>query len=426
MYTSKANNGDYKVNKGKNYTIFIHSLFRAGSTYLWNKFRVINGFCCYYEPLNEILCGITSEYEEKDWEKINNHPKLTKPYFQEYYNLINERTNKIPFYKSEFSYGNFSEKKYGEMLKNYFEFLINNVGYKEIPVFKCVRSALRVSWFKREFPNSIHIYLVRNPYDQWESFKRLYRANQSYFIDHTISTAIKLQNKKYFNKIKDFIEILPDIEMDEIYELYKNVYTEDEAYLIFYFTWYIALIENIKNKNIIINMDKLTSDDAYKNEICKLFNEIIGVKIIFDDCKLGKYSNKKTEYMAISHDIENKILKTLNKEHDKFEMECILSEIEKYTDISIKNKHYNIKKIEKEGNKVNKLIKMFNKKIKNLEVQLNEKDKHILMVNNKRTELNKIISDRESDIEKIYKSNAFKIGKIMVYPLKIIKKMIKV
>ena len=35
--------------------IFIHSLFRTGSTYLWSTLKKNKKSICYYEPLNEQL-----------------------------------------------------------------------------------------------------------------------------------------------------------------------------------------------------------------------------------------------------------------------------------------------------------------------------------------------------------------------------------
>ncbi|MEA3115191.1 MAG: hypothetical protein QOG58_4990, partial [Caballeronia sp.] len=38
--------------------LFLHSLFRSGSTYLFEKFRRTDRFYCYQEPCNEALIDL--------------------------------------------------------------------------------------------------------------------------------------------------------------------------------------------------------------------------------------------------------------------------------------------------------------------------------------------------------------------------------
>src|ERR1700761_3229311 len=86
--------------------IFIHSLFRSGSTYLFHKFRSTDNFYCYQEPCNEALIDLDRNpdgfmkspgYDSR----LLRHPTLTAPYFYESY-CIRDRLKGL--FKKSFSY----------------------------------------------------------------------------------------------------------------------------------------------------------------------------------------------------------------------------------------------------------------------------------------------------------------------------------
>ena len=72
-----------------NSPIFIHSLFRSGSTYLFNVFRRTGNYWCYQEPENEWLLELDNKPEALLAVTTNNggnihHPDIGKPYFWQF------------------------------------------------------------------------------------------------------------------------------------------------------------------------------------------------------------------------------------------------------------------------------------------------------------------------------------------------------
>ena len=69
--------------------IFLHSSWRAASTYVWAKFRQRPDTYCYFEPLNEHLFTATAEVIDgfRPW-SFANHPALDAPYLEEFRPLI--------------------------------------------------------------------------------------------------------------------------------------------------------------------------------------------------------------------------------------------------------------------------------------------------------------------------------------------------
>ena len=81
-------------------TIFVHSWFRSGSTWLWKKFRETEGMLALYEPLNEELPLWTPE-------KLVNSPArafLYKPFgigyvsFFNVFGLVAHKLRSLPEY----------------------------------------------------------------------------------------------------------------------------------------------------------------------------------------------------------------------------------------------------------------------------------------------------------------------------------------
>jgi hypothetical protein len=52
-----------KENQSRPRPIFIHAIWRTGSTYIWKKFREQGRYRSYFEPLHELLLRSQEEIE---------------------------------------------------------------------------------------------------------------------------------------------------------------------------------------------------------------------------------------------------------------------------------------------------------------------------------------------------------------------------
>src|SRR5271154_6526549 len=70
--------------------IFLHSAYRSGSTWFWNRFRVCASAYAYSEPLNVNLATLTPESIAGDRPDLwpSGHPADIRPYNAEYEPLI--------------------------------------------------------------------------------------------------------------------------------------------------------------------------------------------------------------------------------------------------------------------------------------------------------------------------------------------------
>ncbi|HSJ87914.1 MAG TPA: hypothetical protein VK909_11950, partial [Anaerolineales bacterium] len=155
-----------------NEPIFIHSLFRSGSTYVYNAIKRTERFYIYHEPFHEVIANLPTEWADfanrtSQLKDLLRHDFLSGGYFDEYAPLLEEiKQNFSP----DFSYKYYflDEQDDAPPLKSYLDGLMK--GSPRKPVFQCTRTSGRISWIKKNYPSK-HIFLARNPWDQWFSYK---------------------------------------------------------------------------------------------------------------------------------------------------------------------------------------------------------------------------------------------------------------
>lgn len=293
-------------------TIFLHSMFRAGSTYMFNKFRSYEVFWPYYEPLHHDLIKLQKEsldiwkYDKKAT-NVMNHPELEKPHFYEFKFAFDSNAS-LPYYDTDFAYKEFFNVYKTNELKKYIDNLIKTAPDKKLPVLQFNRSSLRINWFKKQYPDSLNIFLLRNPRDQFESYytrnplaKNVFLAINIYIILNDIeATAYLLSEHKN-------IEFDSNVEEDinSCMEISKNLSLK-KHYEIFYFIWMKSLSHAEEYANFIINMDRMNSDKEYIEEIQEKILNYTSESLNFNDYNLKrniKYSMKKKDFYSIESKI---------------------------------------------------------------------------------------------------------------------------
>jgi len=283
--------------------VFIHSLFRTGSTYLWNKFRQHGGYWCYYEPLNQVLAKIDTQnlltwaYDANTSGRLR-HPVIDKYHLWEYKDLLIPGQTGVPYFKKSFSFDDFCNNDSNPDQKKYIDFLLCGAGAGDkIPLLQFNRTALRIRWFKTHYPDVIHIYLARNPRHQFHSYLSMLRSEKlDIFLTMDLLTASINRNSQYF---KPLAERIPLCEYhfgsfeDErlVYSHLLPLYSDKEKYYIFYFTWFSALLENALHNDFILNIDLLSADPGYRRKVMERFEALDIRGIDFEDAAIGKYDS---------------------------------------------------------------------------------------------------------------------------------------
>jgi hypothetical protein len=308
---------NFRSIKEKNF-IFLHSLFRTGSTYIWSKFRKQKYITCYYEPLNEQLLEEERAFEYKTAESLK-HPFVEQNYFLEYSN----KAKCTRIMKSKLVIDEFAHVNSGRRLKKYIDCLAKSTESQYI-IFQFNRTALRVGWFKQIYQNNTtNIYLYRNHRDQWKSIFEQFRKGNPYFL--IISLMIVSRNlwHNYIKPIDSLVHIprLAGIKgktEKEKFGLIYNWFYEyihylaiEEHYLIYYYLWLICLQYNNKIADICIDMTKLNKESSYREDIRGLIRSETELDVDFSDIDLPEYDNYGIEIKSmqcIEREVERRLV----------------------------------------------------------------------------------------------------------------------
>lgn len=242
--------------------VFIHSLFRSGSTYLFNRFRHSpHGYWCYQEPLNEFLLAAADAPEKLLEPQDANvrhlrHPQLDKPYFYEFYALAQQIGQA---FRPEFSYEDYFSDTVtsAESLCRYLGILIE--GSRGRPVFQECRSCGRVELIRRCIGGR-HIFLWRNPWDQWWSYKV-----DSHFEICNLQILASPSAPPAFVELRKLLGFAPI--NSEVVNLVAERLDAAGSYMLFFALWCHAMLVARKACDLEINIDSLSRSEEYQTRI---------------------------------------------------------------------------------------------------------------------------------------------------------------
>jgi hypothetical protein len=289
--------GKLKIKNPDLKPIFIHSIFRSGSTYLWNKFRSSGNFWSYHEPFHEVLLDLEIKNQKEifgnpieEHSKLLGHPPTDKHYFWEYFTI----NKKVPAFRKEFILDYFCTNidDIYEDMGNYLYFLIGYAPKRS--VFKFTRSSLRARWLKKNF-DSVNIYLLRNPRLQFESYQSHFKKGNLYFHTMSLITIGKNQHKnKLFSEISEKYGIpyynsenFNDERMFYSKEVLPKLNTKD-LYTLFYSIWLLSFIENFNINDIIFYIDAVSFSQIEKQKITEILKNF-NINLDLSDCRVKQY-----------------------------------------------------------------------------------------------------------------------------------------
>ena len=280
--------------------VFIHSLFRSGSTYFYHALKRTGQAHVYHEPFHEVIGNLPSAWKDLagrigDFKKTYRHDFLKGSYFDEYAHLL--PTIKKTFDASISFELFFLDSQYDSpVLKTYIDSLIS--GSPLCPVLQCTRSIGRVEWLKSNYASK-HIFLLRNPWDQWYSYK----------VDNHISASPQLiysqpRLPKVLEKIMEACEFTPlrgsDIS-SQLHYCSSHPVTPEADYFLFFGLWLYAFFVAKAECDLVIDMDCISREQSGREEAEKFLLEI-GLKgIDLNDCKLHQSLYKQDELDFYKH-----------------------------------------------------------------------------------------------------------------------------
>ena len=311
--------------------VFIHSLFRAGSTYLFQVFRRCpEAFWCYQEPLHELVFlqkdnvhGLEQDHSDAKI-RLLRHPRLEKTYFSELIQVWPAWKDAID---EEMIYGAYFDGAHTRM--DFWRVLSGAAQTR--PVFQECRTAGRIGALKIGL-GGYHIYLWRNPWDQWWSFKVA-----SYF---DVAIQMMIRGRSAPAAVAHLLSHLklPTYSGQDLggaFSYYaQRPLNSSHSYLIFYLLWCLALREGLESADLMLNIDRLSDSPPYRLEILKKMEDVSIRGIHFDDCAIPQsfYSEKEKAFFGpleeqvhgwlLAGGWSQKALDQLLEQRRRFQPEC--------------------------------------------------------------------------------------------------------
>lgn len=287
--------------------VFIHAMWRTGSTYIWNKFREAAGFRAYCEPLHEQLWRLRRrDFDAEQIQATNQilrHPLLKKHYFDE---LPFDAEGRVPGFREEFTFDTYclDADESNPDLAAYIQGLLDFAEqHQEIPVLQFNRSLFRSAWLSAHFA-PLNLLLLRNPFDTWKSL-----LMNEYFPGGVCRIVGQHRNRSCLRAIAERWKV-PYVEgtYDECEAAYRAFFNQhgDGLYPMYFALSMVSVLYNLPHTDIVLDINAISGSEAARHEVEAQLREH-GIDVSFEDCSIPRYSSGESE-MAARQEQEQNIL----------------------------------------------------------------------------------------------------------------------
>src|SRR5262249_9526968 len=142
-------------------------------------------------------------------------------------------------------------------LRTYLERLLKTAfDSKRVPVLCFCRSQMRSAWMKKTF-GGVHIAQIRNPADQWLSFKI-----EPYFRNKMLIIALNLRKVHpsafvHIETFERFARYMAKHPPSAVARLFDTHIAERDALAIFLIIWIASTLQAISISDFILDIDRL-------------------------------------------------------------------------------------------------------------------------------------------------------------------------
>jgi hypothetical protein len=165
------------------------------------------------------------------------------------------------------------------------------------PVYGFVRTDMRVGWFRAKMPGT-HIFIRREPRRQFLSMLRQAVQGNPYFLRRgTVILRHNLETPAFAPLLAALefpaIELPALLDSSDLREAFRGKLVDEtilrRLYFIFYFMGLLARRLGEPQCHLVIDIDRLSLDHAYRHETESHLGDMVGMAISFADCRVERY-----------------------------------------------------------------------------------------------------------------------------------------
>ena len=271
-------------------SVFLHTGWRSGGTWIWSRCRAYPQVHGYYEPLHEHAA--TFRRRDVEWMRPgswkSNHSE-TAPYFQEYGALIPPRSGRgVALYQARFAFDDFfrapNDPGDAELEAYLASLLALPLAQGKLPVLKFCRSMGRVGWFEQRFPRALHAVVLRDPIGQFHSGQRLLQEQRNrYFV---LAPLLVLARNALDPRVRTAVSALgvrlPALYSDDMDYAVETCWAHvrraplAERYRCFLAFWTLCAMSALDSAALVIDADAMGEDPAHRSTIEQALQAHIG------------------------------------------------------------------------------------------------------------------------------------------------------
>lgn len=271
--------------------VFLHGMWRSGSTFVWSRFRAAEGTLCFYEPLQNGLGRLNRRRLGSAPTPDMRHPEIGAPYFAEFEPLLGLRG--VRGYRQRFAYDRFALEpgEHDPALARYLDGLVAEAERQSRHAVLGFNGAeLRIGWMRRRY-GACDIAIDRDPYAVWASYaEHLQRGNATFLVNWLRIVERNAAHPAF----APLAARLPLRRGAERWGKAKRFYARalqgmapGETYLMVCYLWIGYALHALSNCDLVVDLNRV-DEAAYRRELEGRIGEETGLSVDLSQARQAK------------------------------------------------------------------------------------------------------------------------------------------
>jgi len=274
--------------------VFLHSGYRSGSTWFWDRFRQSAGAYGYCEPLNVKLATLTPDGIAADRPSAwpSGHPETIRPYTEEYAPLL-APTGGVLLYQPRFGVETYYNTDADPDLARYLGMLARHARRQgRLPVLGFCCTLGRVEWFARHM-DGWNIVTWRNPRDQWVSTHRQWteHGNFSFEVHALLAAYIGRLTPSLASFFADLGPLPAPDQIAPTMQLFADPAGVARRFRVFLRTVTLDMLLAVQHADLVVDLDALSEPGPYRITTTLELRAMSALDdLSFEDCRLPRHA----------------------------------------------------------------------------------------------------------------------------------------
>jgi hypothetical protein len=297
--------------------VFLHALWRSGSTYVWSRFREAPGTRAFYDPLNIDLAKLTAAKIARITPAASphlRHPLMDEPYFAEFAPLLAGKG--VHGYSRDLAVERMflDPEEPHPALEVYLRQLIDRGGAEDLaPVLGLTGSFGRIGWAKARFGGR-HIHIDRSAEAIWGSYMDQIRAGNPWFIARLLPVIEANRAHPWLQPLAEAMPLRTPLQklMGGRKEHYRRVAAQiapEEVYRLVFHVWTLAALQGLVHCQAILDMN-LVGEPRYRAGATRAIRSLTGLDVNFDDAQAASAKGPMLD-RGLKRRIEGEVLRSI-------------------------------------------------------------------------------------------------------------------